>query len=487
MKKLIFLLIILAALLPAKPAAAFTVYQNPHRIIIATPSDNATTTASHISLLGACDFTQPLLLNGKPLSYTKHGFFTAYASLNIGKNSFTLSQGDESRTVSITRTAATSQSSNRFSWDKLITAETPQWGTVRGENITRRSLPDSSAPLLNPLAQGTTCRIIGSWGDYYCLSDKSFVHQSSLRQISPPNDALLRTVCVTPHTEQNCTELTFDLPYIPLYSVQLTERAAVLTLRDTAAAPNITCTDNPLFSNLLIKSDGNDTTVILPLNQSVCGYYLEHRDTNKIVFGLKLPPKLRPHDMNNPNLSGATVLIDAGHGGEETGAVGAAAAFAPLEKDINLSIANQTAACLQKMGAKVITTRTQDFTLPLADRVAQIQTTKPDLSISIHANSLALTADYSQTHGIRTYYSCDTAASAADYINRRISGQGSNTHAIAANLALTRTEVCPAILIETAFMSNPNDYERLIDSDFQRQTAHAIAHAAALYLVETAN
>ena len=70
-------------------------YQNPERIVIAMPaSGKYSTTASKISILGACDYRHPLTMNGKAVETTEHGFFAEYVSLSLGENVFTFQNGE---------------------------------------------------------------------------------------------------------------------------------------------------------------------------------------------------------------------------------------------------------------------------------------------------------------------------------------------------------------------------------------------------------
>lgn len=84
-------------------------------------------------------------------------------------------------------------------------------------------------------------------------------------------------------------------------------------------------------------------------------------------------------------LSGKTIYVDAGHGGDDSGAVGNGL----LEKDVNLDVSNLLNEKLEKEGADTVVTRTGDSFLSLEERVAKASTNGSDLFISIHANSAA--------------------------------------------------------------------------------------------------
>lgn len=82
-------------------------------------------------------------------------------------------------------------------------------------------------------------------------------------------------------------------------------------------------------------------------------------------------------------LHGATVLLDPGHGGVETGATGPNGL---VERDLNLAVATRTKADLERQGATVVLTRTADYRVTLDARAALAQRLKPPVFISIHHN-----------------------------------------------------------------------------------------------------
>lgn len=92
------------------------------------------------------------------------------------------------------------------------------------------------------------------------------------------------------------------------------------------------------------------------------------------------------------------VVIDAGHGGHDTGTIGPTGL---MEKDLALDVATRLAALIgERIGSEVILTRTDDTFVPLEDRTALANEKQADLFISIHANSSSVRT----VRGIETYY-----------------------------------------------------------------------------------
>ncbi len=108
-----------------------------------------------------------------------------------------------------------------------------------------------------------------------------------------------------------------------------------------------------------------------------------------------------------------TVVIDAGHGGSDTGAKGASGS---LEKDVVLAVARNLAARLRARGLQVVMTRDADVRVPLEERTAIANDARGDLFVSIHANA-SYDADI---HGSETYFLALQASdeSAADVAAR---------------------------------------------------------------------
>ncbi len=91
-----------------------------------------------------------------------------------------------------------------------------------------------------------------------------------------------------------------------------------------------------------------------------------------------------------------TVVVDAGHGGEDDGALGVSGV---KEKDVTLATAQRVAASLRERGLTVIETRTDDSTVPLPRRTETANASGAGLFLSVHANA----APNTSAHGVETY------------------------------------------------------------------------------------
>lgn len=201
--------------------------------------------------------------------------------------------------------------------------------------------------------------------------------------------------------------------------------------------------------------------------------------SEKFILKVRKYPQI---NLQNP-LKDITVVIDAGHGGNEFGAMGCCG---DKEKDINLAIAAQLKTELEARGAKVFMTRTDDVYVSLQDRVNFAKSKDAALLISIHANALPDGADPLKCRGTSVYYYYNQAKPLAnDILNSMTVELGMHNDQVRqGSLALVRPTSSVSVLVETAYIINPDDYALLTDKCFQSKCAKAIADGIAKYLLD---
>ena len=194
---------------------------------------------------------------------------------------------------------------------------------------------------------------------------------------------------------------------------------------------------------------------------------------------------------NQPTYRKFTVVIDAGHGGEDGGAVSASGV---TEKEINLKIAFQLKALLQANGIDVVMTRQTDIllydksgdyqgrkkALDLAARRKIAEETEDAVFVSIHLNAYP-EARYS---GLQVWYSPNAESSAfwAKTLQNaaKFHLQPQNERQVKAatdGIYLLHRLTSPAILVECGFLSNPEEAERLATEEYQRELAFLIFYS----------
>jgi len=197
----------------------------------------------------------------------------------------------------------------------------------------------------------------------------------------------------------------------------------------------------------------------------------------------------RPVD-TMPERSTPVVLLDAGHGGEDGGAVGLNGI---VEKDINLPIALKLNDFLLALGYQTLLTRTTDTSIhdaaaaslrerkrsDIHNRFRMIQSLRAcDFFVSIHQNKFP----ESGPHGTQVFYSKNHPRSLmlADAIQRSVVEllQPDNTRQVKPSgreIYLLYNAEIPAVLVECGFISNSSDAAKLVTDEYQDQIAFAIA------------
>ncbi|GAB2961939.1 hypothetical protein GCM10027048_32770 [Hymenobacter coalescens] len=179
-------------------------------------------------------------------------------------------------------------------------------------------------------------------------------------------------------------------------------------------------------------------------------------------------------------LKGLTVAVDAGHGGDNQGAVGASGA---MEKTLTLAIAQKLRAELEQKGATVLMTRDADVSVGNELRVRRLRRAMPHLLVSVHVNS----AGSPEANGTSTFYRyvAFRPLSAAIYEQMLQTGLQGWGNVGAFNFGLNGPTDFPNALVETAFVSNPEDEKRLVDPAFQQQMAERITTGIEQFLEGT--
>ena len=176
------------------------------------------------------------------------------------------------------------------------------------------------------------------------------------------------------------------------------------------------------------------------------------------------------------------VVIDAGHGGEDPGALGVKGA---VEKDINLAIARLVALeASSDPRIRIILTRSTDTFVELADRIAEAERWGADAFVSIHGNAHSL----STVSGVETFIgerhgSLSPSADLARALQSAVSGTlGARDRGVKqASLFIGKASM-PAALVEIGFLTNRAESECLQQLSTQRRIAEAILGAVRQFL-----
>lgn len=166
-----------------------------------------------------------------------------------------------------------------------------------------------------------------------------------------------------------------------------------------------------------------------------------------------------------------TVVVDAGHGGEDGGTVEQTA----TEKEINLAVVLKMRELLENQGICVVLTREQDIFIKLEERVRVANGEKADLFVSIHCNYYEKD---SSIYGLECYY-CKGAEDGKYYAERILdtiekSGEIVSRNAKPSGYYILKNTTVPAVLVETGYLSNYNERNQLISGEYQGKLAQEL-------------
>ncbi len=208
------------------------------------------------------------------------------------------------------------------------------------------------------------------------------------------------------------------------------------------------------------------------------------------LMGADLRIQLFRPSTGDGSLAGKVVVVDPGHGGQDSGTQ--AAGY--REKDLTLAIGKLLSQKLTDEGATVIMTRKTDVFIPLDDRPAIANRNGADFFISVHINSNEL--DNSASGTITFYHShdpiCRLMADCIEHEIVKVNGIGgmgtwSDTKVHHSGFAVLRGAKMPAVLIECGFLNTSKDRARMLTDDFQNDVSSAIVRGLKTYLIDADN
>lgn len=307
------------------------------------------------------------------------------------------------------------------------------------------------------------------------------------------------------NTKQKDT-FVFDLPNVSIESPEVKQMIASV---NQSKVPHYS------ISIARVKSPVNGLRIVMKFNPDQIGVSLEQFPTIRMERGLivHLHNKKMLHQITEtierPVLTVAHVVIDCGHGGADSGAIGCGGV---KEKDITLVLGLQVADLLQEKGVHTTLTRTKDETLSLAQRTLLANSSKADAFISIHANS----ASRESVFGIETFClnpqqfvsqlgtltlqeknkatafflsKCAQSHQLAQSVHSKVLAQIAASQFIYTDRKVKRAATqlllgsqMPAVLIEVGFITNEAEAARLQESNYQHAVAQGISNGILTFL-----
>lgn len=386
--------------------------------------------------------------------------------------------------------------------------------TYYTETMPLSPLNDLSVPRTTPLLQGTFDFITGESSfdkyTYYNLGSGRRVYRKDVDVIEkgyamPANAISL----VSSGTSGNSTEINLHLKWKVPFNAELMgqnytndpknkREYAVKAFNahslditfyytsDASGQPNVTGSGVISSCEWVQSASAQTYTLRLHLKNAArfygYGYSYNADDTLRITI----------KERASASVSGKTVMLDPGHGGNDGGANCAVNSGTWNEAKVALSLSEKVRSKLQNMGANVLMTRTGNTAVTLADRKKMARQSKPDVFVSIHCDA----STSSSAYGTTAFYYRNYSFSLADSIHKQLVSTYKNTFYDSSKqnvdrgtvfypYSVTRIEECPSVLIEVGYVSNLTECKILQNSQNQDTLAAAIANGIRDYFAQS--
>jgi len=466
------------------------------KLAVGTPGADAVITASPsaapgYTITGTSDPAKPLFMNGAEVTNrTVEGFFSVYAPLMTGENVFTFTQeGQEDATRKITRNAPQPPASTSPSPSvpppaspAISEVTEPTYATVDSDAAWVYAGDSTAGGSDWMLSRGQTDRVIAeSSSGFIQLSCGMWINRSlvTLQTAETLTEDPLKNGEY--RTGEDFDTLAWQSDVFSGAYAQFDGQTLTVSFGMQSEAPPLALPDDlsgTIFSSVVSGKKGGTPYYEFTIRSGVRfeGCYFEYVN-GELQLQLK---KRKSISGGDKPLSGIAIVLDPGHGGGESGAIGPlGSAFA--EKDINLINAQKLTQRLTSLGAEVYLTRSGDEGPSLQQRVDLSWQVKPDLFISLHVNSVDETTDSSNIRGFTIWYRNQNSANVAktflDVMYQINPATNRNRNLNKSNLFVCRPQWAPSILLESGFIVNIDDFVWLVDPVMQDNMADGTVEA----------
>jgi N-acetylmuramoyl-L-alanine amidase len=340
-----------------------------------------------------------------------------------------------------------------------------------------RIAPGKGYYLVNQPA-GVRFAYAGETPDYYrvMLSQNNYGYIKKIdSELSPPNIAKPQGEVASIIANDFPDHIEISMAFGDRLPFRLSEQAEILTVDIYGLRSNVdwirqNSTQKYIKQIWWTQPEKDIFRLQLQWQNSQFWGYSGRYESGRFILTLKKKPSVGG---KKAPLADLKIMLDPGHS-KDTGAAGPTGL---AEKDVNLQIARLLKSILESRGARVLMTRSGNEDMPLYDRPDTAIKENVDMSVSIHNNALPDGINPFENNGTSSYYYFPQSRALAEKIHQRmVAATKLPDHGLYyGNLALTRIENFPAVLIECAFMMIPEQEAKLKTPEFRQTVAKAIA------------
>ncbi|MDD8019383.1 MAG: N-acetylmuramoyl-L-alanine amidase, partial [Bacteroidota bacterium] len=341
------------------------------------------------------------------------------------------------------------------------------------------------------ISPGVKVTVIGKVGDQYKIHlgetmigwlPEEFA--KLLPQETPLPHALTSSISVTGNGNDDIVNLILT-DKVPYTSEQLVSPAAIVVNVYGASSNTNWVTQHLSAENIeqvkWTQVSAEQFQLYITLKQKQHWGYDIAYEGSSLRIKIKRAPKIQDIDKV---LKGLKIAIDAGHGGDNNGAIGATGI---KEKDVNLSIARHLDSLLKTRGVLTMMTRDSDLNISMTERTDKILSFNPTILVSVHSNSTGETADPENAKGTGVFYRYSGFKSLSDILYSKMLELGLAQFGVTGgfNFSLNAPTQMVNVLVETAFLSNPEDEMKLMDDGFRQRIAGKITEGLEEFVVKS--
>ncbi len=328
------------------------------------------------------------------------------------------------------------------------------------------------------LVEGTDYKVTGRSGNFYRVDIDGFntylINSNVVTELALPGEpeASITEIGFNETEEKITIQLVSNSRYpfaindglrsleFELFVVRKSESLVIPEHEESAVRLELADVDESRIN--ILKLD-------IEVDYDMAGFYPYWNEQGLVVELIK------PMDNSNPDnpLAGKTIIVDPGHGGNDTGATGPGALN---EKDVVLAMSLYLEDYLTREGANVIMTRTEDVFVNLYDRPENIDDYNADLFISVHANAHAHNAPATDVRGIMILYNYTHNEKLADIMLDTMVEETDlpRFRTWRRNIAVIRHPHVPSVLVEAGYMMHPDDNWYILHPRGQKEIARAM-------------
>ena len=337
-----------------------------------------------------------------------------------------------------------------------------------------------------PINAGMRDYVTGFESDYYRLRFGGYVSRENVEItegerlanniISSVN---VNSVCTSSlNNKENYTEVKFKISENLPVDIKVSGDKMTATFFEAVTKENtaVSISKNPMITDIAYESDEEKAVFTISL-VSEYNYYGCNGTYEDGCYVLRLNNPQSLVDSEKP-LTGKTIVVDAGHGGNDSGATGPVGYSQDGfdEASLNLAAALELQRILTEKGAEVVMLRSDDSRVELLDRAKTLSEMLPDLEISIHHNSIDSSVNSLKVRGTTALYSNASGKLIAKALSENMAlrlGKLDRGYDYQ-KLAVVRNHRFPSALCEVCFMSNPEEYQWAVTEGNAERTALAI-------------